>query len=51
MVSGKGTILIQTQKFSELNYGDVVEIVGVIDEPLRSDPRIAGFIKIPELRS
>lgn len=46
----KGTILIQTQKFSELNYGDVVEIVGVIDEPLRSDPRISGFIKNPGIK-
>lgn len=46
----KGTVLVQTQKFSEFNYGDIVEIAGIIDEPLRSDPRIAGFIKNPWIK-
>ncbi|MBI4995017.1 ComEC/Rec2 family competence protein [Candidatus Peregrinibacteria bacterium] len=46
----EGIVLIQTQKFSEFNYGDVVFITGILEEPLRNDPKLAGFIKNPEVK-
>lgn len=46
----QGIILTQTQKFTEFNYGDIVELNGVLEMTWRADPRISASIKNPEIK-
>lgn len=45
-----GIILAQAEKFTEFNYGDFVELNGVLEMSWRTDPRIAAAIKNPEIK-
>lgn len=45
-----GFALIQKPLFSGFNYGDVVKLTGTLEKPAREDPRIAVFIRNPDMR-
>lgn len=45
-----GHVVVRSQNIPDIHYGDSVELTGILQEPLRADPRIGATMNRPKIK-